>query len=50
MRPLSAKSVEHIADAVSKGATVVSGGKPAAQGGLFFEPTVLTGVTSALRW
>ncbi len=40
------KVSEHIADAVSKGATVLSGGKPAAQGGLFFEPTVLTGVTS----
>ncbi|MBA5839233.1 aldehyde dehydrogenase family protein, partial [Morganella morganii] len=26
---------EHIADAVSKGATVVSGGNPAAQGGFF---------------
>lgn len=39
------KVSEHIADAVSKGATVISGGKPAAQGGLFFEPTVLTGVT-----
>ncbi|WP_317419755.1 MULTISPECIES: NAD-dependent succinate-semialdehyde dehydrogenase [unclassified Morganella (in: enterobacteria)] len=40
------KVSEHIADAISKGATVLSGGKPAAQGGLFFEPTVLTGVTS----
>ena len=37
---------EHILDAVSKGATVLTGGKPAAQGGLFFEPTVLANVTA----
>ena len=35
----------HIADAVKKGAKVVTGGKCAAQGGSFFEPTVLTDVT-----
>ncbi|WP_417270539.1 NAD-dependent succinate-semialdehyde dehydrogenase [Celeribacter sp.] len=35
----------HIADAVKKGATVLTGGKPHALGGTFFEPTVLTGVT-----
>jgi succinate-semialdehyde dehydrogenase/glutarate-semialdehyde dehydrogenase len=40
-----AKVEEHIADAVSKGAKVVSGGKRHALGGTFFEPTVLTGVT-----
>ena len=32
----------HIADAVKKGAKVVLGGKRAAQGGSFFELTVLT--------
>ena len=35
----------HIADAVKKGTKVVTGGKRAAQGGSFFEPTVLTDVT-----
>lgn len=39
-----AKVEEHIADALSKGATVVAGGKRHALGGTFFEPTVLTGV------
>jgi succinate-semialdehyde dehydrogenase / glutarate-semialdehyde dehydrogenase len=34
----------HIADAVKRGAKVVTGGKRAAQGGSFFEPTVLTEV------
>jgi acyl-CoA reductase-like NAD-dependent aldehyde dehydrogenase len=36
----------HIANAVKKGAKVVTGGKRAAQGGSFFEPTVLTDVTT----
>jgi succinate-semialdehyde dehydrogenase/glutarate-semialdehyde dehydrogenase len=36
----------HIADAVKKGAKVVTGGKRAAQDGSFFEPTVLTDVTT----
>ncbi|ALY86975.1 NADP-dependent succinate-semialdehyde dehydrogenase [Pseudomonas aeruginosa] len=39
-----AKVQEHIEDAVSKGARVVSGGKPHALGGTFFEPTVLVDV------
>jgi succinate-semialdehyde dehydrogenase/glutarate-semialdehyde dehydrogenase len=39
------KVEEHIADATSKGAKVVAGGKRHALGGTFFEPTVLTGVT-----
>jgi len=38
-----AKVKEHVADAVSKGAKVVVGGK--ALGGNFFEPTVLSDVT-----
>jgi succinate-semialdehyde dehydrogenase/glutarate-semialdehyde dehydrogenase len=40
-----AKVEEHIADAVSKGASVAFGGKRHALGGTFFEPTVVTGVT-----
>lgn len=40
------KVEEHIADAVSKGAAISAGGKPHSLGGTFFEPTVLTGVTS----
>ena len=40
------KVEEHIADAVSKGAQVVLGGKRHALGGSFFEPTILTGVTA----
>ncbi|TBV10719.1 NADP-dependent succinate-semialdehyde dehydrogenase [Stutzerimonas kirkiae] len=39
-----AKVREHIDDAVAKGARVVSGGKPHALGGGFFEPTILTEV------
>ena len=35
----------HIDDAKNKGATVATGGNPHNLGGLFFEPTVLTGVT-----
>ena len=34
---------KHIADAVAKGAQIVSGGKKRAGAGQFFEPTVLTG-------
>ena len=41
-----AKVEEHIADATGKGAAVRLGGKPHVLGGTFFEPTVLTGVTS----
>jgi succinate-semialdehyde dehydrogenase/glutarate-semialdehyde dehydrogenase len=43
-----AKVEEHIADATSKGAKVAFGGKRHALGGTFFEPTVLTGVTSQM--
>lgn len=39
-----AKVEEHIADAVSKGAKVIAGGKPHALGGSFFEPTILIDV------
>jgi succinate-semialdehyde dehydrogenase/glutarate-semialdehyde dehydrogenase len=41
-----AKVEAHIADALAKGARVSLGGKRHALGGTFFEPTILTGVTS----
>jgi len=40
------KVEEHIADATAKGAKVMLGGKRHALGGTYFEPTILTGVTS----
>lgn len=43
------KVEEHIADALEKGAKVVVGGKPDARGGLFFQPTVLTDVTTDMK-
>jgi succinate-semialdehyde dehydrogenase/glutarate-semialdehyde dehydrogenase len=43
-----AKVEEHVADALSKGATLALGGKRHALGGTFFEPTILTGVTPAM--
>jgi len=43
-----AKVEEHIADALGKGAKVVTGGRRHALGGTFYEPTVLTGVTPAM--
>jgi len=39
------KVEEHIADILTKGGTVVTGGKRHALGGSFFEPTIVTGVT-----
>jgi succinate-semialdehyde dehydrogenase/glutarate-semialdehyde dehydrogenase len=39
------KVEEHIQDAVSKGATVLKGGRRLGSGGNFFAPTVLTGAT-----
>jgi succinate-semialdehyde dehydrogenase / glutarate-semialdehyde dehydrogenase len=44
-----AKVEEHIADAVSKGAQVASGGKRHALGGTFFQPTILTNVTPEMK-
>lgn len=41
-----AKVEEHIADAVGKGAQVAFGGKRHALGGTFFQPTIVTNVTS----
>ncbi|KAF0187023.1 MAG: succinate-semialdehyde dehydrogenase (NADP+) [Hyphomonadaceae bacterium] len=43
-----AKVNAHIADATSKGASIVIGGKTHAKGGNFFEPTLLTGATNAM--
>ena len=44
------KKVEsHVADALGRGARVVLGGKPHERGGLFFQPTVITGVTPEMR-
>ncbi|OWV96488.1 NAD-dependent succinate-semialdehyde dehydrogenase [Rhizobium sp. R693] len=40
-----AKVESHVADAVSKGARIVTGGKRIEGAGTFFTPTVLTGVT-----
>ena len=46
----AAKKVEeHIADALSKGARILVGGKRHKLGGLFFEPTVLTGVNTTMK-
>ena len=39
------KVEEHIADILTKGGKVVTGGKRHALGGSFFEPTIVTGVT-----
>jgi succinate-semialdehyde dehydrogenase / glutarate-semialdehyde dehydrogenase len=44
-----AKMEEHIGDAVAKGAKVVLGGKRHALGGSFFEPTIVTGVTTEMK-
>jgi succinate-semialdehyde dehydrogenase / glutarate-semialdehyde dehydrogenase len=44
-----AKVEEHIADAVSKGAQVATGGKRHALGGTFFQPTIITNVTPEMK-
>lgn len=43
------KVEEHIQDAVGKGAKVALGGARHALGGTFFQPTILTGVTAAMK-
>lgn len=41
---------DHVEDAKAKGATVIAGGRPRPDlGPLFYEPTVLTGVTDAME-
>jgi len=44
-----AKVEAHVADAVAKGARVLTGGAPHALGGTFYQPTVLADVTPAMR-
>lgn len=43
------KVKEHIEDAVAQGAHIALGGKAHELGGLFFEPTVLTHMTSSMK-
>lgn len=43
------KVEEHIADAVSKGARILTGGKRHPLGGTFFEPTILADVTPQMK-
>ena len=43
------KAEEHVEDATSKGAKIVIGGKRHELGGSFFEPTLLTGVTTDMK-
>lgn len=42
------KVESHVADALSKGAKLVTGGKPHKLGGTFYEPTILTDVNDAM--
>jgi succinate-semialdehyde dehydrogenase/glutarate-semialdehyde dehydrogenase len=42
------KVKEHVADALSKGAEVILGGKEHALGGLFYEPTIMTNVDRSM--
>ncbi len=43
------KVQSHIADAISKGAQVKTGGQRSSLGGTFFEPTLLTEVTQEMK-
>lgn len=43
-----AKVEEHVADALVKGARILEGGKPHANGGTYYEPTVLADVTGEM--
>lgn len=43
------KVEEHISDALAQGANVTTGGRRDGQGDLFFQPTVLTDVTSSMK-
>ena len=43
------KVEEHIADATSKGGSVLTGGAAHDLGGLFFQPTIVTGVTQEMK-
>ena len=48
-RAACSKVEEHIADALRQGATLITGGKAHSLGGQFWQPTVLTNVTPAMR-
>jgi succinate-semialdehyde dehydrogenase/glutarate-semialdehyde dehydrogenase len=39
----------HLQDALSKGAQLIIGGKRHSRGGLFYEPTVVTGASAGMR-
>lgn len=41
-----AKVEKHVADAIGKGAQLITGGKPSIEGKNFYEPTILANVTS----
>lgn len=43
------KVQSHLQDAMDKGATILTGGKPHKLGGTFFEPTVISNVDSSMR-
>jgi succinate-semialdehyde dehydrogenase / glutarate-semialdehyde dehydrogenase len=43
------KVEEHLADALAAGAQLITGGARHAKGGTFFQPTVITGVTGAMK-
>ena len=43
------KVEQHVADAVTRGGTIVCGGNRHKLGGCFYEPTVVTGVTSDMK-
>lgn len=43
------KVQEHLEDATSKGATIVTGGEASDKGALYFQPTVVAGATSDMR-
>ena len=46
IEPAAVTKVEsHLADALAKGGTILTGGKPHELGGLFYEPTIVTGAT-----
>jgi succinate-semialdehyde dehydrogenase/glutarate-semialdehyde dehydrogenase len=50
---INAKAIEKVeylvADALKKGATLLSGGRPSKLGGTFYEPSILTDVTPDMR-
>ena len=43
------KVQEHMQDVVDNGGAILTGGKPHAKGGTFFEPTIVTGVTQQMK-